>query len=207
MANETIYRKELKGKILKTAMEQFLLHGIKKIKMDDISKILGISKRTLYEIYQDKEQLLYEGLLETEEHIDAYLLNYAQGGKRNAVEILMESYYIQVDAFSHINPQFFIDIPKYKTVMEMHAKRRKEREKNISDFFQWGIEGGYFRQGTNFAIITEVVQNAMTYIIETGMYNKYSFQSIFDNTILVFIRGMCTEKGIQIVDEKSSRRR
>ena len=34
MANETIYRKELKGKILKTAMEQFLLHGIKKIKMD-----------------------------------------------------------------------------------------------------------------------------------------------------------------------------
>lgn len=116
MANETIYRKELKGKILKTAMEQFLLHGIKKIKMDDIAKILGISKRTLYEIYQDKEQLLYEGLLETEEHIDAYLLNYAQGGKRNAVEILMESYYIQVDAFSHINPQFFIDIPKYKTV-------------------------------------------------------------------------------------------
>lgn len=75
MANETIYRKELKGKILKTAMEQFLLHGIKKIKMDDIAKILGISKRTLYEIYQDKEQLLYEGLLETEEHIDAYLLN------------------------------------------------------------------------------------------------------------------------------------
>lgn len=53
MANETIYRKELKGKILKTAMEQFLLHGIKKIKMDDIAKILGISKRTLYEIYQD----------------------------------------------------------------------------------------------------------------------------------------------------------
>ena len=96
MANETIYRKELKGKILKTAMEQFLLHGIKKIKMDDIAKILGISKRTLYEIYQDKEQLLYEGLLETEEHIDAYLLNYAQGGKRNAVEILMESYYIPV---------------------------------------------------------------------------------------------------------------
>ena len=75
MANETIYRKELKGKILKTAMEQFLLHGIKKIKMDDIAKLLGISKRTLYEIYQDKEQLLYEGLLETEEHIDAYLLN------------------------------------------------------------------------------------------------------------------------------------
>lgn len=91
--------------------------------------------------------------------------------------------------------------------MEMHAKRRKEREKTISDFFQWGIEDGYFRQGTNFAIITEVVQNAMTYIIETGMYNKYSFQSIFDNTILVFIRDMCTEKGIQIVDEKSSRRR
>lgn len=38
----------------------------------------------------------------------------------------------------------------------------------------------------------------MTYIIETGMYNKYSFQSIFDNTILVFIRGMCTEKAYKL---------
>ena len=46
-----------------------------------------------------------------------------------------------------------------------------------------------------------------SHFMRAGMYNKYSFQSIFDNTILVFIRGMCTEKGIQIVDEKSSRRR
>ncbi len=203
MANKTIYRKELKGKILKAAMEQFFQYGIKKIKMDDIACILGISKRTLYEIYQDKEQLLYEGLLKTEEYIDNYLNNFAREGQRNAVEILMESYYIQVNAFSHITPQFFIDIPKYKKVMEMLSVRRKEREKSTLDFFNWGIKEGYFRPETDFSIISAVGQNTITFIIESSMYNKFPFQSIFDNSFLIFIRGLCTEKGIHIVDKKS----
>lgn len=207
MVNETTYRKELKGKILMTAMSQFFLHGIKKIKMDDIARELGISKRTLYEIYQDKEQLLYEGLKNTEEYIDTYLCKYAQDGHRNAVEILMEFYYVQVDAFSHITPHFFIDILKYKRVMKMLSIRRKEREKTSLDFFQWGIKEGYFRKETDFSVVSRIGQNIMTFIIESGLYNKIPFQTIFANSFLIFIRGLCTEKGIRIIDEKSCERR
>lgn len=206
MANETIYKKELKGKILKASMTQFFKHGIKKIKMDDIARELGISKRTLYEIYQDKEQLLYEGLQKTEEHIDTYLVKYAKDGHRNAVEILMESYYIQVDAFSQITPQFFIDILKYKKVMEMLTTRRKEREKTSMDFFQWGIEEGYFRPETVFSVVSMIGQNTMAFIIKSGMYNNVPFQTIFENSFLILIRGLCTEKGIHIVDERSAKR-
>lgn len=206
MASETIYRKELKGKILEEAMRQFFQYGIKKVKMDDIARALAISKRTLYEIYQDKEQLLYEGLQKTEEYIDTYLYDYAKDGCRNAVEILMESYYIQVDAFSHISPQFFIDIPKYKKVMEMLSSRRIKREKATLDFFQWGIDEGFFRAETDFKVVSMIGQNTMTFIIESGMYNETTFQTIFDNSFLIFIRGLCTEKGIRIVDEKSRKR-
>ena len=54
----TIYRQELKGKILVTAMSLFKREGIKRVKMDDIAQALSISKRTLYETYENKEQLL-----------------------------------------------------------------------------------------------------------------------------------------------------
>ena len=48
--------------ILRTALEQFTSRGIKDVKMDDIASMLSISKRTIYELFNDKEQLLFEAL-------------------------------------------------------------------------------------------------------------------------------------------------
>jgi len=48
------YRKELRARLLDTAMKAFSTYGIKAVKMDYIAQTLGISKRTLYEIYDNK---------------------------------------------------------------------------------------------------------------------------------------------------------
>ena len=60
------YRRELKKRILDCAVDKFFTLGIRAVKMDDIAKALGISKRTLYEIYSDKEQLLVDSNGNTE---------------------------------------------------------------------------------------------------------------------------------------------
>ncbi|WP_306303127.1 TetR/AcrR family transcriptional regulator [Prevotella falsenii] len=60
MVIENDYKKEVKAKILQSATTMFFQNGIRKVKMDDIAAHLKISKRTLYEIYQNKEDLLYE---------------------------------------------------------------------------------------------------------------------------------------------------
>lgn len=57
------YRQELRPRILETAMTLFRKHGIRQVKMDDIAATLGISKRTLYELYANKEKLLLEGVI------------------------------------------------------------------------------------------------------------------------------------------------
>ena len=56
----TVSRTELKTRIVEKAVEQFTQNGIKSVTMDDIAAMLGISKRTLYEIFADKEALLEE---------------------------------------------------------------------------------------------------------------------------------------------------
>ena len=58
----TAYKKGLREVILKTAMKAFAEKGIRAVKMDDIAESLSISKRTMYEIYATKEELLYEGV-------------------------------------------------------------------------------------------------------------------------------------------------
>ena len=62
-AKENSQRVELKDRIIETASEAFTAHGIKSITMDDIAASLGISKRTLYEVFQDKESLLTQCIL------------------------------------------------------------------------------------------------------------------------------------------------
>ena len=47
------YRLALKDKILDAAMNAFMKRGIRAVKMDDIAQQLTISKRTLYDIYED----------------------------------------------------------------------------------------------------------------------------------------------------------
>ena len=55
-------KKEIQENIISTALSLFIEHGIKEVKMDDIATRLSISKRTIYEIFKDKEQLLFEAL-------------------------------------------------------------------------------------------------------------------------------------------------
>ena len=64
------YRDYLKIKILDTSLPLFKKLGVKAVKMDDIASILTISKRTLYEIYDNKEQLLFECIKREKETFD-----------------------------------------------------------------------------------------------------------------------------------------
>ena len=57
------YRRDLKERILTVAMQALKLRGIRNVRMDDIATTLGISKRTIYEIYSNKEELLLDGIM------------------------------------------------------------------------------------------------------------------------------------------------
>ena len=94
--SQNSYRQELRERILATAMNEFYTKGIKAVKMDDIAKRLSISKRTLYEIYQNKEELLLEGMKASEAEFDAHMKAFSFQQSSNVMDILIESYHYQV---------------------------------------------------------------------------------------------------------------
>ena len=88
--------------ILKTALEQFTKFGIKEVKMDDIASALSISKRTIYEQFNDKEQLLLEAL----KLHNKIIHNEGKQIVRNAshtLEIILKLYDKYIDIISGIN--------------------------------------------------------------------------------------------------------
>ena len=81
-------RAELKERIIATATEAFTTKGIKSITMADIAAALGISKRTLYEVFEDKETLLREVILKNQEDKNEFLENLL-AESTNVLEVIL----------------------------------------------------------------------------------------------------------------------
>ena len=86
---ETTYRQELKERILVAALNLFHKHGIKRVKMDDIANVLKISKRTLYEIYSNKEELLFE-VIRFDKKIEDQAMTKIDKSGLNVINIIIE---------------------------------------------------------------------------------------------------------------------
>lgn len=196
----THYRQELKGRILATAMREFSAKGISRVKMDDIAHELGISKRTLYELYSDKETLLLEGILASHQEANEHITAYAEQAEHNAMDIIMESYHTQMASIAEVSPVFFNELERYPRIAEYFEAQREQREREMYAFFERGIQEGYFLADLNYEIISSIGRAAVDYVMRDRMYERYRPDEIFRNVFTLLIRGFCTEKGIAQID-------
>ena len=197
----TNYRQELRDKILRTAIRLFKQHGVKSVKMDDISNALAISKRTLYEIYDNKEELLLAGVRLDKMNKRQQMEAFATKGNHNEIEVMAKFVKIQMEDLNNISPLFFSEIGLYKRVVSFIQEHKAEQRRYILDFIQQGVEHGYFMPGLNYDIVIDMGDGVMNHVMETKLYEQYPIQEIFHNYVSVLMRGYCTDKGIQELDK------
>ncbi len=200
MAELNDYRQELKSKILEVAMREFITQGIRKIKMDDIAHMLRISKRTLYEIFADKESLLLEGIQLDSSRFELMMEEYARQPGVNVVDIIVKFFEMQLEKESGINPQFYVDIRKFPRIIKFVDDMKGRLNKNSAGFFTRGVEEGLFRDDIDHELIFTIRSYALSSIMEHQLYKSYSVPEIINNFTLVLTRGICTEKGIALLD-------
>ena len=92
------YRQSLKTRILEAASDAFSQKGIKSVRMDDIAQSLNISKRTLYEIYENKEVLLYECLKTSKARAQEEMM-YIAARQNNVMDIILDIYRSKMSQF------------------------------------------------------------------------------------------------------------
>lgn len=199
-SSQTCYKMELRNKILKAAMTEFLHKGVKSVKMDDIANTLAISKRTLYEIYSNKEELLLEAVRIHEQEFNDHMLQYSLDKNHNVMDIIIEFYKKKLLAIADVSPLFLVELRKYKQVVEYLERMNAERHNNALLFFRRGVKEGFFRSDLNFDIILKTSSASVNYAMETQMYKNYSITAIMHNTIFLYLRGICTTKGIKELD-------
>ncbi|WP_028897972.1 TetR/AcrR family transcriptional regulator [Prevotella sp. HUN102] len=197
---ENIYRQELKDKILQSATLMFYNNGIRKVKMDDIANNLKISKRTLYEIYEKKEDLLFE-VLQRVEKINIQRLEEFDKPGTNVIDIIIEALRLKSEEFSKVNPEFLQDMEKYPKLIEYIKAKHNRQGLQAIDFLNRGIKEGYFLSNVNFEIVNILADAGGHYIMSNFLYNKYSFKEIFKTFVMLYVRGICTAKGVELLDK------
>jgi len=187
-------RPELRERIIETAVKAFAAQGIKSITMDDIATSLGISKRTLYEVFPDKETLLEECILRGQKEGDEYLKNVLATSE-NVLEVLLKCYQRSIEKFHATNKKFFEDIKKYPKAYKLMTKRHDQDSEETVNFFKEGVKQGIFCDDVNFAIINLLVREQIDLLMNTDICKEYSFLEVYESIMFTFLRGISTEKG------------
>lgn len=189
----------LRNKIVDCAVRMFEKKGIKDVAMDDISKRLSISKRTLYEIFEDKETLLLECMKKDQDKRKKEIEKVALRSS-DVLEVILYAYLISLKMLHRTNLKFFQDVQTYPRVNALINERREENLSETVNFFKKGVEQGLFRPDINFEIFISILHDQISALLSTNDWRRFSFFDVYDFVLFTFLRGVSTEKGVKIID-------
>lgn len=195
---------EPQEKILKSALELFFKNGIKRVTMDDIAKELGMSKKTIYQYYDDKNKIVNQ-LCQLEVTRHEHRFNEIFQTSENPIhEIMLISESLK-QMMQNVNPIFFIDLQKYHTSSFefIQTFKRDCAYKDIYRNIQQGINDGLYRAELDPHFVTTYrlaqIDNLMFGNIFS--FEKISFSRAHELLLDLFIHSICTEKGLQLVEQ------
>ncbi len=180
--------------------------GIKSITMDDLAKELGLSKKTIYQHFKDKEDVVYQ--------VIDYHINRQHSGIRemlddkslNAIDhLLLMSKYIS-GHLNQMNPAFSYDLQRYypKAWEKLIKFKREHVFTKIMENIQKGIQQGIYLKDLNYEIIANIYVDMME-MFSSGEYSKleqYSKEELFQTLFVYHIRGIANQEGIKYLNNK-----
>ncbi len=194
---------QLRTAILEYAWKEFKRVGIKRVKVDDLAAYFSISKRTLYEMFDDKENLV----------VECFRLQYQQGqivaeqiidGSINSLEIFVKLFVERIREIEDVNPVFFTDVFKFPKLLDFYKQIAGEKDKTVLRIIDKCVEDGYMMDGFNYKMLLETSNMQFMNVIRFELYTKYSLAEILSTLQIVFFRGCCSPKGVELLDQQLS---
>ncbi|GAB3987684.1 TetR/AcrR family transcriptional regulator [Spirosoma daeguense] len=194
----------MKQRILAEAERLFWKYGVRSVTMEDIAKQLGISKKTIYQHFNDKEQILYQVIQDKTDRNLSEMDCMAMEGANPVEEMLCVLQMMQRQA-DQVSPNLVVDVKRYYPQAFALFKQYKEDQMmgSILENIQKGIKQDIYRSDINPAILARlrVEQIELAFNNEIFPTDQYTMQQIQYELIHHFVRGMLTEKGFTIYNQ------
>jgi len=189
---------DTKDKILKGAEELFMKYGVRSISMDDIARHLSVSKKTLYQHFADKEDIV---TMVAKAHMQRSWTEFDEIRKssKNAIDELSRISVCLKRNMEDMNPSLLFDLQKYhpKAWSAWQEYKTECIHESVSRNLKQGIEEGHFRPEINTEILSIVRMAMIEIAFDDKAFPQDKFKlsevqmQIFDH----FVNGIVTEKG------------
>jgi AcrR family transcriptional regulator len=193
-----------KHKIAQAAHDLFMKYGIRSVSMDDIARHLGMSKKTIYQSFSEKDEIVTAVTTMHQSEWEEKASHLA-ATSANAIEELLRFSVVFREQMRQMNPSLMFDLFKYHRQAwdEWIAYKSRVIKQNVADTIRRGVAEGYFRRDLNPNILAtfRVEQVEMAFnetIFPQDQYNFHEVQmQLFDH----FIYGCLTRKGMDLYEE------
>ena len=197
----------MEEKILIGTKQLLMQYGIRSITMDDIARHLGMSKKTIYQYYADKDELLLK-IIDTLTLHNASCVEKITTNAKDAVAESLEIMSFMANTLNHINPTFFYDLQRYYPECWNRFSEFKQTVilKSIMKSLNRGIEEGFFRDDFNVEIIARLRLMQIPNWMDTATFNnmQITMVELMENTTLHYLYGISTPKGYKLINKYRS---
>ena len=194
--------------VAERACELYNKYGIRSVTMDDVVRELGISKKTLYQYFKDKSELIIAAL-ECESQKRSHEQNEAIEGSSNAIDLMLNYYDLQMRMIKDHNPSLVYDLKKYYPEIHnsfLEKKRKAIYESVLANLIQ-GKSEGLYRDDLNEKIIARLNLMRVEAFINSGIFNHEEIMTpeFFKEMFTYHIYGIVNEKGRKILEENKDK--
>lgn len=190
--------------ILRETLAMYKKMGIRAVTMDMIAEKLGISKRTLYEQFPNKNDLVDACLqLDMKEMKEKAIKELADS--KNTIEKIVSFMFFHINTIKQYSPNFLYDLNKYYPELscEKTADFYSTMTNKIIELIETGKKEELFRTDINSEISAKLILEQSKNINNESLFpiEKYSHAEIFEYIVITFIRGIATLKGYKLIEE------
>ncbi len=188
--------------IIIQAFDQFRIYGFKSVTMDDLARQIGVSKKTLYELFEDKDELVLESvkymLLDNQKKTEEAFAN-----SKNAVEQIIKILQLMEAMVRGMNMVCYMDMQKYyPTALKYLTNHKRDfLYKCISNNLKQGIEEGLYRDDIDIEIISKFRMESALIVFQSNIFpqDKYDIVKVNTQIFANYMYGIASIKGHKLI--------
>lgn len=182
----------------------FFSRGIRRVTMDDLAGELGMSKRTIYENFNDKTEILRATIDYFQDDNDRNLKTLMQRAT-NVMEVIIGILHYGLEGIKLVNPLYLEDLQKFFPGIwnETVQKSRDSGQLQLEQLLERGKQEGLFREDINSSLVARIFYEQMTLMHNNEAFpiEEFPRKELFENLFLNFARGISTLKGVEMLEE------
>jgi AcrR family transcriptional regulator len=194
--------------ILMKSHSIFSQNGIRNVSMDDLCRMMGISKKTLYKYVSNKNDLLKKTLEQLHTHV-VDKIEEIKGKNLNAIDCLLETSKAASENQMHTNPVIIFELKKYyPEVYNEYISRKKDTIVGIlQENIEMGIKQGLYRHDLNKEIVAHLYFKKIQDFLsnENDDTRNFSCATIFETMFENHIRGISNKTGIEYFEKQKAK--